>query len=148
MAVFIRDAKVADLGRLPLPDAHTSLVPYLRENATTDFQDNLHPHPLIFHKADDGIRASRVCNACVQSVSPPFFSCSHCPDFFLHSCCAHLPSKSDTGLTNSIPFYSLQKHPIPTFLQASPARAVSFGAMGSPTLARPATTSAWMLFAP
>lgn len=57
-------------------------------------------------------------------------------------------AKSDTGLTNSIPFYSLQKHPIPTFLQDSPARAASFGAMGSPTLARPATTSAWMLFAP
>ena len=24
---------------------------------------------------------------------PPFYSCSECPDFYLHGCCAHLPTR-------------------------------------------------------
>ncbi|XP_042003787.1 uncharacterized protein LOC121752757 [Salvia splendens] len=52
----------------------------------------IHEHPLIFHESED-VKQSyrRVCNACVQYVSPPFYSCSECPDFFLHGCCARLP---------------------------------------------------------
>ncbi|KAH6831773.1 hypothetical protein C2S53_010998 [Perilla frutescens var. hirtella] len=63
----------------------------------------LKKHSLIFHDEDedvsdddddDGIGySSRVCNACVEYISPPFYSCSKCRDFLLHSCCADLPRK-------------------------------------------------------
>ncbi|KAL3613990.1 hypothetical protein CASFOL_042064 [Castilleja foliolosa] len=63
--------------------------------------DKIHEHPLIFHPAAG---VARVCNACVKLISPsdPYYSCANnnnnelarscCIDFFLHSCCAHLPT--------------------------------------------------------
>ncbi|KAH6758009.1 hypothetical protein C2S52_023090 [Perilla frutescens var. hirtella] len=70
--VLIRDAKLADLLHLPMADERANLVQYMLENTRY---------------------SSRVCNACVEYISPPFYSCSKCRDFLLHSCCAHLPRK-------------------------------------------------------
>ncbi|XP_057794920.1 uncharacterized protein LOC131011144 [Salvia miltiorrhiza] len=114
-SVFIREALVTDLGRLPLTDEHTSLIPYIRQHAdatTNDYyQQNLHPHPLIFHKTDSRPQPRRVCNACVQFISPPFFTCSECPDFFLHSCCAHLPSQIQHRVHEEHPLVLTSKPP-------------------------------------
>ncbi|KAH6831775.1 hypothetical protein C2S53_011000 [Perilla frutescens var. hirtella] len=67
--VLIRDA---DLLHLPMADERANLVQYMLENTRY---------------------SSRVCNACVEYISPPFYSCSKCRDFLLHSCCADLPRK-------------------------------------------------------
>lgn len=95
----MRDAKASDLGRLPMEDERMSLIPYIRQDITaiessSDGLSEVHKHPLTFHENDDGNRSSpRVCNACTQYVSPPFYSCSECPGFYLHGCCAHLPTR-------------------------------------------------------
>ncbi|XP_057763829.1 uncharacterized protein LOC130985073 [Salvia miltiorrhiza] len=121
--VLIRDAKLADLLHLPMPDESTSIVRYMLENTDVReeeeeygdeevgnpkyrYDQRLHKHPLIFHdeedsgEADDeddddgtGHSSSRVCNACVQFISPPFYSCSQCPDFLLHASCFNLPAE-------------------------------------------------------
>ncbi|KAH6767822.1 hypothetical protein C2S52_018805 [Perilla frutescens var. hirtella] len=70
--VLIRDAKLADLLHLPMADERANIVQYMLENTRY---------------------SSRVCNACVEYISPPFYSCSKCRDFLLHSCCADLPKK-------------------------------------------------------
>ncbi|KAI3472156.1 hypothetical protein Pfo_029644 [Paulownia fortunei] len=112
--VLIRDAKLPNLLRFPIADERTSVMRYIIENtsggtssSSSDHEGNVtthdhqsdgklykdrHEHPLIFHDQDDdhpGV--SRVCSACVQSISPPFYSCCECRDLFLHSCCVHLP---------------------------------------------------------
>ncbi|KAH6757434.1 hypothetical protein C2S51_038831 [Perilla frutescens var. frutescens] len=46
-----------------------------------------------FEEEEGGGYSSRVCNACVEFISPPFYNCSKCRDFLLHSCCADLPRK-------------------------------------------------------
>ncbi|XP_057810302.1 uncharacterized protein LOC131024781 [Salvia miltiorrhiza] len=119
--VLIRDAKLADLLHLPMADERTSIVRYMLENTHVGeeeeeeygdeevgnpeygYDQRLHKHPLIFHDEDDvddeddddgtGHSSSRVCNACVQFISPPFYSCSQCPDFLLHDSCFNLPAK-------------------------------------------------------
>ncbi|KAL3637264.1 hypothetical protein CASFOL_019563 [Castilleja foliolosa] len=124
--VLIREIHIPNLVRLPMPNEHTSvmnaiLTNYVGDHTTTftsssstsidDRQsegsklfenDRIHEHPLIFHPNNAGV--ARVCNACVQLISPsdPFYSCannnnnelgnSFCGEFFLHSCCAHLPT--------------------------------------------------------
>ncbi|KAL1533971.1 hypothetical protein AAHA92_15749 [Salvia divinorum] len=96
--VLMQDAKSSDLGRLPMANEHTSLIPYIRHDISCNGDGDgdpskIHEHPLIFHETDDGNPSyRRVCNACVQYVYPPFYSCSECPDFFLHGCCARLPA--------------------------------------------------------
>ncbi|KAL3619912.1 hypothetical protein CASFOL_034824 [Castilleja foliolosa] len=73
------------------------------------FENNkIHEHPLIFHEDHNhnpAVGVARVCNACVQFISPsdPFYTCANnnnnnelasscCRDFFLHICCANLPT--------------------------------------------------------
>ncbi|XP_047942754.1 uncharacterized protein LOC125189525 [Salvia hispanica] len=102
--VLMRDAKACDLGRLPMANEHTSLIPYIRHDISSDGDGDdddggdsdpskIHEHPLIFHESEDEKQSyRRVCNACVQYISPPFYRCSECPDFFLHECCARLPA--------------------------------------------------------
>ncbi|XP_057763828.1 uncharacterized protein LOC130985071 [Salvia miltiorrhiza] len=120
-SVLIRDAKLADLLHLPMADERTSIVRYMLENTDAGeeeygdeevgnpkygYDQRLHKHPLIFHDEDDsgnvddeddddgtGHSSSRVCSACVQFISPPFYSCSQCPDFLLHASCFNLPAK-------------------------------------------------------
>ncbi|GFQ05454.1 hypothetical protein PHJA_002689500 [Phtheirospermum japonicum] len=122
--VLIRDAQIPNLVRLPMPNEHTSVMKTVITNyvggascsdssngdhttitSTDDHQsDKIHEHPLIFHDHHQPAVA-RVCNACVQIISPsdPFYSCANnnnnnnklagpCRDFFLHRCCAHLPA--------------------------------------------------------
>ncbi|KAI3471552.1 hypothetical protein Pfo_028202 [Paulownia fortunei] len=122
--VLIRDAQLPDLFHFPMADEHTSAIPYIRENTrnggTSSSSDHegrrtttqsLHEHPLILHDHDDNVDHPRVCNGCVQLISPPFYSCSECTDFFLHSYCAHLPG-------------TLTEHPVhkqhPLFLVPKP----------------------------
>ncbi|KAL3637269.1 hypothetical protein CASFOL_019568 [Castilleja foliolosa] len=95
------------------------------------FENNkIHEHPLIFHEDNHHPEAgvARVCNACVQLISPsdPFYSCANnnnnnnelvspcCKDFFLHRCCAHLPTTLITqhyshGYKDSHPLTLLSK---------------------------------------
>ncbi|XP_047953853.1 uncharacterized protein LOC125200159 [Salvia hispanica] len=72
--VLMRDAKACDLGRLPMANEHTSLIPYIRHDISSDGDGDdddggdsdpskIHEHPLIFHE-----------------------------NFFLHECCARLPA--------------------------------------------------------
>ena len=95
----MRDTKASDLGRSPMQDEWTSLIPYIRHDiaeieSSSDGHFEVHKHPLIFHKNDDGNQSwRRVCNACTQYISPPFYSCSDCPDFYLHGCCSRLPTR-------------------------------------------------------
>ncbi|KAL3637270.1 hypothetical protein CASFOL_019569 [Castilleja foliolosa] len=94
--------------------------------------NKIHEHPLIFHEDNHHPEAgvARVCNACVQLISPsdPFYSCANnnnnnnnnelvspcCKDFFLHRCCAHLPTTlftqhSSHGYKDSHPLTLLSK---------------------------------------
>ncbi|KAL3637535.1 hypothetical protein CASFOL_018703 [Castilleja foliolosa] len=116
--VLIREAHIPNLVRLPMPNEHTSvmntiLTTYAGDTTSISIgdhqndgselfeNDKIHEHPLIFHPAAG---VARVCNACVQLISPsdPFYSCadnnnnelanSFCVEFFLHNCCAHLPT--------------------------------------------------------
>ncbi|KAH6758010.1 hypothetical protein C2S52_023091 [Perilla frutescens var. hirtella] len=116
--VLIRDAKLADLLHLPMADERANLVQYMLENTSAvddeegggggDDDDGcrhdpkLKKHSLIFHDEDEDVSddddngtgySSRVCNACVEYISSPFYRCSKCRDFLLHSCCANLPRK-------------------------------------------------------
>ncbi|KAH6767812.1 hypothetical protein C2S52_018795 [Perilla frutescens var. hirtella] len=121
--VLIRDAKLADLLHLPMEDEHTNIVQYMLENTSAvddeaeeeqeeEHEDDddgcrhdpkLKKHSLIFHDEDEDVsydddydgtgHSSRVCKACIQFILPPFYSCSKCRDFLLHSCCADLPRK-------------------------------------------------------
>ncbi|KAL3635509.1 hypothetical protein CASFOL_020056 [Castilleja foliolosa] len=73
----------------------------------------VHEHPLILneHHPLSTHDVARVCNACIQLISStdPFYTCNfnfinnnnhnndddhegQCKDFFLHTCCAHLPA--------------------------------------------------------
>ncbi|GFP91629.1 hypothetical protein PHJA_001306900 [Phtheirospermum japonicum] len=127
--VLIRAAQIPNLVRLPMPNEYTSVMKTVVTNyvggdncsnsnngdhttitststITDDHQsDKIHEHPLIFHdhhQGDHQPAVARVCNACVQLISPsdPFYSCANnnnelagpCIDFFLHRCCAHLPA--------------------------------------------------------
>ncbi|KAL3632436.1 hypothetical protein CASFOL_025420 [Castilleja foliolosa] len=103
MPVLIRDANIPDMLHLPLANERTSLMRSVIENTTScdvassscghdDEHDNfLHEHTLIFHDMDDNVDDNRICDACVRLISPPFYSCSQCTNFFLHSCCVNLP---------------------------------------------------------
>jgi hypothetical protein len=37
----------------------------------------------------------KICDGCIRSIFPPFYSCAQC-NFFLHKSCAELPVKSNT----------------------------------------------------
>ncbi|KAG6392088.1 hypothetical protein SASPL_146297 [Salvia splendens] len=97
--VLMRDAKASDLARLPMKDERTSLIPYIRHDITASESSSYglsetHKHLLTLHENDDGNQSwRRVCNSCTQYVSPPFYRCSDCPDFYLHGCCARLPTR-------------------------------------------------------
>ncbi|KAL3637324.1 hypothetical protein CASFOL_019623 [Castilleja foliolosa] len=82
--------------------ASTSIDDHQNEGSKLFENDKIHEHPLILHPAAG---VARVCNACVKLISPsdPFYSCAKnninnelaspcCREFFLHSCCAHLPT--------------------------------------------------------
>ncbi|KAL3651707.1 hypothetical protein CASFOL_004709 [Castilleja foliolosa] len=141
--VLIRDAQVPNLIRLPMPNEHTSVMKTILRSyvggdhtstsiVTDDNKsdgsklfknDKIHEHPLIFHPpAAAAAGVARVCNACVNLISPsdPFYSCANnnnnnelaslcCRDFFLHSCCAHLPT---TLITHHWSHYRRSTHHI------------------------------------
>ncbi|XP_051134157.1 uncharacterized protein LOC127253553 [Andrographis paniculata] len=105
------------LVHLPMPDENTSLMQCLLKNKNGQnsigaFEEdqkilkkkNIHEHDLILHeKYDDGGSndpcRSYVCNACIEPiVLPPFYSCSQCDDFCLHTCCAKLPSEFNNAI--------------------------------------------------
>ncbi|GER38786.1 cysteine/Histidine-rich C1 domain family protein [Striga asiatica] len=131
---YIFDGVIPNSIRLPMKDDHVSVMPLLMEAlditndsrstststgsdvgghtidlATTGYDHErvvVDEHVLILH---DGYHydtyVERVCNACVQPISPSnsFYSCvdhnetssengSPCKDFFLHNCCAYLPA--------------------------------------------------------
>ncbi|KAI3450131.1 hypothetical protein Pfo_006796 [Paulownia fortunei] len=93
----------------PMADEQTSVVRYLLENRSsksTIEEDSIHGeklfegkhhhhHPLIFydHTSTSDDHQYHLCNGCVQPISPPFYCCPQCSDFFLHSVCANLPSE-------------------------------------------------------
>ncbi|XP_073276617.1 uncharacterized protein [Primulina huaijiensis] len=74
------------------------------------FEHKLHDHPLILHKEiENSGRSSNdqepqeliitLCNACLQPIYPPFFSCTQSLEsgschFHLHQSCACLPSRN------------------------------------------------------
>ncbi|KAL3635507.1 hypothetical protein CASFOL_020054 [Castilleja foliolosa] len=120
--VLLKDAQIPDLLHLPMANEHTSVMPFIRKTdiasissiTGTNRDDSklllleVHEHPLILH---DHLPLTthdiaRVCNACIQLISStdPFYTCDfnfinnhndddeQCKDFFLHTCCAHLPA--------------------------------------------------------
>ncbi|XP_047953627.1 uncharacterized protein LOC125199766 [Salvia hispanica] len=94
------DGRIPGLVHFPVPDEYTSIVRHITKNTPTTSDVKLqHRHPLTLHhdypiykEADDEVDRPPTCNACVQFISPPFYSCSWCPKLFLHDSCARLPS--------------------------------------------------------
>ncbi|XP_057765708.1 uncharacterized protein LOC130986334 [Salvia miltiorrhiza] len=102
--VLLREARVPDMVHLPVPDEYTSMIRHITNNTTTTSDDGVpHQHPLTLHHNDpeyiddvedgndDDVHPLPTCNACVQFISPPFYTCSECPKLFLHDCCVRLP---------------------------------------------------------
>ncbi|XP_051134686.1 uncharacterized protein LOC127253918 [Andrographis paniculata] len=104
--VPIREA-VGGLIHFPMMDEHKSAMQYMRmdnnggsSNENNNEKnivaiDNIHDHSLILHEdyleGSSSSSSRYLCDACVEPISGPFYSCSECPDFYLHKCCANLP---------------------------------------------------------
>ncbi|KAL1531817.1 hypothetical protein AAHA92_31911 [Salvia divinorum] len=113
--VLLREAlqedRVPELVHLPVPDEYTSIVRHIAKSIPTTSDDEMeHEHPLTLHydypdyddgdDKDDDVHQFPTCDACVQFISPPFYTCSRCPKLFLHDSCARLPSalsRNSTG---------------------------------------------------
>jgi hypothetical protein len=48
-----------------------------------------HQHDLILNY--DEVKDDKICDGCMQLISPPFYSCAQC-NFSLHNICAKLPT--------------------------------------------------------
>ncbi|KAG2706701.1 hypothetical protein I3760_05G115800 [Carya illinoinensis] len=67
-----------------------------------------HDHKLIISRKE--LQDDKICEGCMLSISPPFYSCEQC-NFFLHGSCTILPSKKQQ------PFF--HKHPLTLLSQAT-----------------------------
>ena len=50
-----------------------------------------HQHDLIINYEE--VKIDKLCDGCMQLISPPFYNCAQC-NFFLHNICAKLPTKA------------------------------------------------------
>ncbi|KAL1531815.1 hypothetical protein AAHA92_31909 [Salvia divinorum] len=106
-SVLLREAlqenRVPELVHLPVPDEYTSIMRHIAKCYSSTSDDVVqHQHPLTLHHDypvhndddeidDDDAHRLPKCDACVQFISPPFYTCSMCPKLLLHDCCARLP---------------------------------------------------------
>jgi hypothetical protein len=56
-----------------------------------------HQHDLIINYEE--VKIDKLCDGCMQLISPPFYSCIQC-NFFLHNICAKLPTKATHPLVS------------------------------------------------
>ncbi|CAL5381211.1 unnamed protein product [Camellia sinensis] len=112
-AIEVENIDEANLIHLPMADDSISAIDlFLKQISMGDNQREAelnhfsHHHPLILFDAQgdnnlcyenellilNELNKDKICNACVQKISAPFYSCGLC-DFFLHRWCAELPNE-------------------------------------------------------
>ncbi|CAL5331254.1 unnamed protein product [Camellia sinensis] len=112
-AIKVENIDEANLIHLPMADDSIGAIDlFLKQISMEDNKREAelnhfsHDHPLILFDAQgdnnlcyenellilNELNKDKICNACVQKISAPFYSCGLC-DFFLHRWCAKLPNK-------------------------------------------------------
>lgn len=69
----------------------------------TKIKHESHEHDLMH---TDKLEKGEICDGCISSIVPPFYSCAEC-SFFLHKCCVKLPRKKQ---------HPLHQHPLTLLL--------------------------------
>ncbi|XP_057468158.1 uncharacterized protein LOC130757423 [Actinidia eriantha] len=90
---------------LPLPNESINLInDYVKSmkleeiKLATNLNHFGHPHTLAFfdeqinNELFSGSKGNH-CEACVLPISAPFYGCTQCNNYFLHKCCAELPTQ-------------------------------------------------------
>ena len=112
-AIKVENIDKANLIHLPMVDDAISAIDLFLKQISmgdskreTELNHFSHHHPLILFDAQgdnhlcyenellilNELNKDKKCNACVQKISAPFYSCGPC-DFFLHLWCAELPNE-------------------------------------------------------
>ncbi|CAL5381215.1 unnamed protein product [Camellia sinensis] len=112
-AIKVENIEEVNLIHLPMADYSISAIDlFLKQISMGDNKREAelkhfsHDHPLILFDAQgdnnlcyenkllvlNELNKDKICNACVQKISAPFYSCGLC-DFFLHKWCAELPNE-------------------------------------------------------
>ncbi|KAM7500106.1 hypothetical protein LguiA_024520 [Lonicera macranthoides] len=116
----VEDSGSSDAIHFPVVDQSVTLISYILkgtnivtedETANQVFNHFSHDHPLILEVQDSDSESSSkrklclmndtrvdetICDACVRPIfASPFYRCADQCNFFLHKCCAELPTKID-----------------------------------------------------
>ncbi|KAM7502355.1 hypothetical protein LguiB_001259 [Lonicera macranthoides] len=117
----VEDSDSSDVIHFPVVDQSVTLISYILKGTNIVTEDETanqvlnhfsHEHPLIPEVQDCDCSESSskrklclmndtrvdetICNACVKPIfATPFYRCAEQCNFFLHKCCAELPTKID-----------------------------------------------------
>ncbi|KAG6712592.1 hypothetical protein I3842_05G110800, partial [Carya illinoinensis] len=70
-----------------------------------------HEHKLIISRKE--LEDDKICEGCMLSITPPFYSCEQC-NFFMHGSCTILPSKKQQPFCHKHPLTLLSQAPSPS----------------------------------
>ncbi|XP_041011236.1 uncharacterized protein LOC121255004 [Juglans microcarpa x Juglans regia] len=91
-------------------DPTTESVP-CESDLVSEIKHFSHEHKLIISKKE--LEDDKICEGCMLSISPPFYSCEQC-NFFLHRSCTKLLPKKQQSLFHGHPLTLLSQAPSPS----------------------------------
>ncbi|XP_041011240.1 uncharacterized protein LOC121255007 [Juglans microcarpa x Juglans regia] len=83
----------------------------IESDLVSEIEHFSHEHKLIISKKE--LEDDKICEGCMLSISPPFYSCEQC-NFFLHGSCTILLPKTQLPLFHEHPLTLLSQAPSPS----------------------------------
>ncbi|KAF5441841.1 hypothetical protein F2P56_037216 [Juglans regia] len=83
----------------------------IESDLVSEIEHSSHEHKLIISKKK--LEDDKICEGCMLSISPPFYSCEQC-NFFLHGSCTKLLPKKQLPLFHQHPLTLLSQAPSPS----------------------------------